>query len=159
MSHYSKFINVATEGAAIKQPPFWIMLAREGETTGGRYISAELLIALAESYSPETYNARVYKSHSPIIDGGIVSEVIGEVLAAKAEINNDTTYLYVMIAPTQNWFSVLSKDELALVKIYPTLCCTDKASFTEKPYIVEVATTTAPSFPDIEPLNKYMVKV
>lgn len=138
--------------------PFWIMLAREGETTDCRYISAETLIELAESYSPETYNARVYKSRSPIVPGGIVSEVIGDILAAKTEIHNDTTYLYVMIAPTKNWFSVLSEDELALVIIYPTLCYTDKASFTKKPYIVEVATTTEPSFPDIEPLNKYMVK-
>jgi len=134
------------------------MLAREGETTDGRHISAETLIALAESYSPEIYSARVYKSRSPIIPGGIVSEVIGDILAAKTEIHNDTTYLYVMIAPTQNWFSVLSKDELASVKIYPSVCCADKTAFTDKPYIIEAATTTAPSFPDIETLNKYMVK-
>ncbi|MGP3147097.1 GPO family capsid scaffolding protein [Serratia bockelmannii] len=158
MNHYQRFFNIATEGTAIKQPPFWIMLAHEGETTDGRYISAETLIALAKSYSPETYSARVYKSNSPIIGGGIISEVIGEVLAAKTEINNDTTYLYVMIAPTKNWFSVLSEDELASVKIYPTLCYTGATSLTEKPYIVEVATATASSFADIEPLNKYMVK-
>ncbi|WP_337039875.1 GPO family capsid scaffolding protein [Serratia marcescens] len=139
-------------------PPFWIMLAREGETTDGRYISAETLIALAESYSPKIYSARVYKFRSPILPGGIVSEVLGDILAAKAEIHNDTIYLYVMIAPTKNWFSVFSEDELASIKIYPSVCCADKTSFTENPYIIEAATTTAPSFPDIEPLNKYMVK-
>lgn len=139
--------------------PFWIMLAREGETTtAGRHISAETLIALAESYSPEIYSARVCKSRSPFIDGGIISEVIGDILAAKTEIHNDTTYLYGLIAPTKYWFSVLSEDELVSVTIYPTICCVHKTSFTEKPYIIEVATTTAQSFPDIEPLNKYMVK-
>ncbi|MBC3250945.1 GPO family capsid scaffolding protein [Serratia fonticola] len=140
-------------------PPFWIMLAHEGETTDGRYISAETLIALAESYSPDIYSARVYKSPSQSITvGGLLSELRGEMLAAKTEIHNDTTYLYGLIAPTKYWFSVLSEDELASVTIYPTICCVHKTSFTEKPYIIEVATTTAPLFPGIEPLNKHMVK-
>lgn len=138
--------------------PFWIMLAREGETTDGRHINAETLIALAKSYSPEIYSARVYKSRSPSIASGIVGEAIGDILAAKTELQNDAVCLYVLIEPREYCFYTLITQELENMPIYPALEYLPNMAVIAAPYITGMAITTGPVIKNLEPLNKYMVK-
>ncbi|TXE26902.1 GPO family capsid scaffolding protein [Serratia ureilytica] len=154
MNGSNKFINVATEGAAIKQSPFWIMLAREGETTDGRYISAELLIGLAKSYSPGLYCALVRKSHFHLLP----MHSIGEIISAKTEICDDAVCLYVLIQPNDKWFSALVELELEAVPVFPALEFMESMAIIGAPYITGMALTTEPVVKDLEPLNKYMVK-
>ncbi|MDK1707041.1 GPO family capsid scaffolding protein [Serratia marcescens] len=154
MTRYSKFINVATEGAAIKQPPFWIMLAREGETTDGRHISAETLIALAESYSPGFYCAPIRKSHFHRLP----ADSLGEIIDATTELNDDAACLYVLIQPNEKWFSVLTEPEQETVPIYPAMEYMECMAVIDAPYIKGMALTTEPAIKNLEPLNKYMVK-
>ncbi|MGO3396571.1 MAG: GPO family capsid scaffolding protein [Serratia proteamaculans] len=138
--------------------PFWIMLAREGETTDGRHINAETLIALAKSYSPDFYCARVYKSHSHNDTAHPFGELLGWILAAKTELIDDTICLYVSIEPTERWFSVLSEQELEQTQIYPALEYRQPRQYDTEPYIVGVELTTEPVIKNLEPLNKHMVK-
>ncbi|WP_164095114.1 GPO family capsid scaffolding protein [Serratia marcescens] len=150
----SKFINVATEGAAIMQQQFWIMLAREGETTDGRYISAETLIGMAKSYSPGIFCAPIRKSHLHLLP----VHSIGEIIEAKTEINDDAVCLYVLIQPNDKWFSALAELELESAPVYPALEFMECMAIISAPYITGMALTTEPAIKNLEPLNKYMVK-
>ncbi|MCS4266632.1 GPO family capsid scaffolding protein [Serratia sp. BIGb0163] len=135
--------------------PFWIMLAREGETTDGRHISAETLIALAESYSPSFHCAPVRKGYFHRIP----VHNIGEIIGAKTEINDDAVCLYVLIQPNEKWFSALTELELEAVPVYPAMEYMPCMVVIGAPYIKGMALTTEPVIKKLEPLNKYMVKV
>lgn len=138
--------------------PFWIMIAREGETTDGRYISAETLIGLAKSYSPDFYCAHVYKDHRRQLGEYTIGNALGKILAAKTELQSDSVCLYVQIGPIECWFSVLSMYELQNTPIYPALEYLPNMAVIAAPYITGMALTTEPAIKNLEPLNKHMVK-
>ncbi|MGQ8702240.1 GPO family capsid scaffolding protein [Serratia marcescens] len=134
--------------------PFWIMLAREGETTDGRYISAETLIGMAKSYSPGFYCAPVRKSHFHRRP----EHNIGEIIGVKTEINDDVVCLYALIQPNVKWFSALIEIEMETVPVYPALEYMGCMAVIGAPYITGMTLTTEPAIKNLEPLNKYMVK-
>lgn len=146
----------AVDGAdSMNTNPFWIMLAREGETTDGKHISAETLIELAESYSPGLYCAPVRKSHFHLLP----MHSIGEIISAKTEICDDAVCLYVLIQPNDKWFSALVELELESLQVFPALEFMESMAIIGAPYITGMALTTEPAIKNLEPLNKYMVKV
>lgn len=146
--------------------PFWIMIASEGNTTDGRYINADTLLTLAVTYSPDIFCAQVYVCY-PRTFG---TPVLGSLLAAKTEIENDAVCLYVLVEPTDNWFTTLSETELSNIPVYPSLeyghtttiykdvTGAEPETPTGMPYIVGVALTTEPAINNLEPLNKFMVR-
>lgn len=148
------------------QNTFWVMIAREGDTKDGRHISAETLLTLAATYSQDIFCAQVYAGY-PRTFG---TPVLGSLLAAKTEIENDAVCLYVLLAPTENWFAALSDTALESMAVYPSLEYGQTATLykdmehaepeipTGRPYIVGVALTTEPAINNLEPLNKFMVR-
>lgn len=142
----------------MKHKPFWMLIAREGETTDGRYVSAELLISLAKGYSTEIKTAIVHTGCRDLSLG----VTLGEIVAAKTETENDEVCLYVKFEPNDHWFNYLpaSVDSIA---VFPSMECLVnseplKATAGVGDFIVGVSLTTQPAIRNLEPLNKYMVK-
>lgn len=134
--------------------PFWILLAREGETTDGRYISAKTLIALANSYSPSTMPSLIRRGYSDELQ----QVIVGKIVAAKTEVENDEVSLYVQVEINEQWFDVATKEVLTQIAIYPCLEYVDILVVMDAPYISGVTLDSNPSIKNLEPLNKYMVK-
>ncbi|TXE33223.1 hypothetical protein FOT62_13690 [Serratia marcescens] len=153
MNNRSKFITVATEGAAIMQQQFWIMLAREGETTDGRYISAEMLIALAKSYSTEIMQIQVRIGY-----GLKLHAIVGSVLAAKTEVENDKVCLYVLMQPNARYLDTITNAEQQRIPLYPCLAYYDHVAGIDSPYLSDAMLCRDTVINNLEPLNKYMVK-
>ncbi|CAI2062025.1 Phage capsid scaffolding protein (GPO) serine peptidase [Serratia quinivorans] len=140
----------------MNKTPFWIMLAREGETTDGRYISAEKLTALAENYSPENYTALVRAGY----DQKKYRVFLGEILSVKTEAENDQVCLYALIEPNESWFSFMPKEYLESVQIFPGLEITEKSHALGTQLVngsvVGITLTEQPVIKNLEPLNKFM---
>lgn len=134
--------------------PFWILLARNGDTIDGRHITAEALSDMASAYSPDDYTAHIYTTNYL----GPRFPVLGSILAAKIELQGDDSCLYAFFEPNEHWFNVLSADTLQNVPVYPALEYLPTMPNSAKPYITGMFLTTTPTIKNLEPLNKYMVK-
>lgn len=141
----------------MNKTPFWILLAREGETTDGRYISAEKLIALAENYSCHRYQATVragYTRKEYLVNMGNVIEI-------KSEVENDNVCLYALIEPNELWFNYRSRDYLERIQIFPAIEFVEESNALGKKRVdgsvVGVTLTDKPAIKNLQPLNKFML--
>lgn len=134
--------------------PFWITIARDGETTDGRHISAETLKQMADAYSLDYYAAYAYQDDYR----GPRTMPIGLMLAAKTELQGEDTCLYVLFEPSKYWSIALSEFEKRNIPVYPALeylpCMANSAT----PYITGMFLTTEPAIRNLDPLKKHMVK-
>lgn len=134
--------------------PFWILLARDGDTTDGRHISAAALEEMADSYSLKYYTAYAYQDdyRSPR------TIPLGLILAAKIEMQGDDTCLHVLFEPSEHWNIALTEFELRKIPVYPALEYLPLMANSAGPYITGMFLTTSPAIKGLEPLNKHMVK-
>lgn len=134
--------------------PFWITIARDGDTTDGRNISAETLKEMADTYSLDYYAARVF----PSLLRGPHTTHIAYILAAKVELQGEDTLLRALFEPNERWFSTLAESELQSLPVYPALEYLPNMADSKRPYIIGVFLTDSPAITGLEPLNKHMVK-
>ncbi|HDR2588118.1 TPA: GPO family capsid scaffolding protein [Enterobacter ludwigii] len=134
--------------------PFWILIARDGETVDGRYISAKALQEMADSYSLDYYTAYAYQDDYR----GPRTMPIGLMLAAKTELQGKDTCLYVLFEPSEHWSIALSEFELKDIPVYPALEYLPLMANSAEPYITGMFLTTSPAIRNLDPLNKHMVK-
>jgi hypothetical protein len=129
MSTKSKFFRVATEGA----------------TTDGRVITRQQIKDMADSFSPQTYGARVWMEHlrSLLPDGPF--KAYGDVLAIKAEeVETDggkRLALFAQISPTPELIAM----NQARQKIYTSIEMNPKFSDSGRAYLVGLAVTDSPA--------------
>ncbi|MNH24220.1 Phage capsid scaffolding protein (GPO) serine peptidase [compost metagenome] len=133
--------------------PFWIMLAREGETTDGRHISAETLIALAKNYSTEIMQIQVRIGY-----GLKLHAIAGGVLAAKTEVENDKVCLYILMQPNAQYLDTITNAEQQRIPLYPCMAYYDHLVGIDSPYLYDVMLCRETVIKNLEPLNKHMVK-
>ncbi len=126
----SKFFRVAVEGA----------------TTDGRVIERSWIQDMAESYSPETYGARINLEHIRGVLPDSPFKAYGDVTALKAEEITDGALkgklaLFAQIVPTP----ALVAMNKARQKIYTSCEIATKFAATAKAYLVGLAVTDSPA--------------
>ena len=96
----------------------WFRVATEGGTTDGRAISRAWIEQMAKNFDPTKYGARVWLEHmrGMLPDGPF--KAYGDVLAVKAEENDDGKLeLYAQIDPTQDLITMSKQRQ----KIYTSI--------------------------------------
>ncbi|MBF7683873.1 GPO family capsid scaffolding protein [Acinetobacter sp. B5B] len=123
----------------------WFRVATAGDTTDGREISAEWIQQMAQSYSPQTYGARINVEHirSALPDSSFGA--YGDVTALKTEkvtvdgVEKDA--LFAQIQPNQNLLDLNKKNQ----KIYTSIEVNPNFAKTGKAYLVGLAVTDSPA--------------
>lgn len=139
--------------------PFWITIAREGETIDGRQIPVELLMDLDSSYDPQLYQARVWAGN-----GRRLHQLpVGDVNTTKIKTRGGATWLLALIQPNESFhsfFSLLSNHEMSFLPLYPRLeyFPSGLSEFGGKPYISGISAAAKQTFADLEPFNDHVVK-
>lgn len=117
----------------------WIRILTSGTTIDDREISADLIAELANTYNPETYNARINFEHER--RGYKLGSVL-ELKAEQQEINGSQVMaLMAMIEPNAYMISLVRSGQ----KVHTS--CEIKMNFakTGKPYLVGLALTDEPA--------------
>lgn len=116
-------------------------VARAGQTTDGREITAEQITQMAESYSPATYNARINVEHIRSLYPGGTFGAYGDVLALSTETDNNQTYLVADIDPTPELVALAK----ARQKVHFSIEMDPAFAGTQKAYLVGLAVTDSPA--------------
>lgn len=123
----------------------WFQIATAGDTTDGREISAEWIQQMAQSYSPQTYGARINVEHirSALPDSSFGA--YGDVTALKADKVTvdgvEKEALFAQIQPNQNLLDLNKKNQ----KIYTSIEVNPNFAKTGKAYLVGLAVTDSPA--------------
>ncbi|PWI80523.1 hypothetical protein DEO48_08495 [Enterobacter sp. CGMCC 5087] len=139
--------------------PFWITIARDGDTTDGRHIPAQDLRDIASNFDPAIYLPRVKAAYT----GKYEFLTIGAIYAVKATTSCEgTTLLRALIQPNDEWFYPGLYD-LQTQSVYPSLeYVQDQRPANEREwattFISGLSLTTEPAIRDLEPINKHMVR-
>ncbi|SHJ71878.1 GPO family capsid scaffolding protein (plasmid) [Halodesulfovibrio aestuarii] len=113
----------------------FIKVAQSGPTIDGREIAAQDLRDIAETYSPQTYEAVIWPEHERFWGNH------GTVLATEARENGDVTELYAKLKP--GWrFIEKNKDGQ---KLYPSIEIDPNFADTNKAYMSGIAITDSPA--------------
>jgi alkylhydroperoxidase/carboxymuconolactone decarboxylase family protein YurZ len=121
-------------------------VAVSGSTVDGREIGRDHLYAMAESYNPQVYGARVNVEHILSPYPGSDFSAMGDVIALSAE---DITYgplkgraaLYAEIEPTERMKQLTGEGK----KIYSSIEIDPQFAATGKPYLRGLAMTDTPA--------------
>ena len=116
-------------------------VARAGQTTDGREITAAQIIEMAETYSPATYNARINVEHIRSLYPGGTFGAYGDVLALSTETDNGQTYLVAEIDPTPELVALAK----ARQKVHFSIEMDPAFAGTQKAYLVGLAVTDSPA--------------
>lgn len=90
----------------------WVHVATEGNTVDGRKLEAQDLIDMAETYSPDIYEANIWRDHERYFDThGIVLEASHDVdklnrVRLLVKLNPNFRYLRLSEAGMANYFSI-----------------------------------------------------
>ncbi|WP_439412895.1 GPO family capsid scaffolding protein [Enterobacter ludwigii] len=138
--------------------PFWITIARDGDTTDGRHIPAQDLLDIVSNFDPAIYLPKVTAACS----GKYEFLTIGVIYAVKATTSEDVTWLRALVQPNDEWFYQDLYDLQAQL-VYPSLeYVPDHRPTSERKwtttFISGLSLTTEPAIRDLEPINKHMVK-
>lgn len=120
----------------------WFRVATEGGTTDGRAISRAWIEQMAKNFDPTKYGARVWLEHmrGMLPDGPF--KAYGDVLAVKAEENDDGKLeLYAQIDPTQDLITMSKQRQ----KIYTSIEVDPDFAGTGEAYLVGLAVTDSPA--------------
>ncbi|CCG09697.1 GPO family capsid scaffolding protein [Pararhodospirillum photometricum] len=119
----------------------FIRVARSGKTIDGRQITPDQIEAMAASYNPATYGARVNLEHvrSLLPDGPF--QALGDVVALRAEPDGDQKVLLAQIDATPALLK-LAQDRQ---KVYWSIEMAENFAGTKKPYLMGLAVTDSPA--------------
>lgn len=139
--------------------PFCITVARDGETTDGRNIPAQLILSLANTYDRKIYSAQLWTEGSTRAD----QLLLGEIEATKTEARDGVTWLLALIQPNSSFHSMflnLNNRYQNPLLLYPGLEYFPEgiSEFGGKPYISGISAVIKPAFIDLKPLNDHAVK-
>lgn len=124
----------------------WIRAAVAGATADGREISEQQLLEMAESYSQETYNARIWPEHIRGVMPDGMFKALGDVAEVKAErikggdLNGRMAF-YVRIAPHQDLIAMVRGGQ----KVHLSIEMQPNFASTGKHYLVGVGVTDSPA--------------
>lgn len=121
----SKFFRIATEGA----------------TSDGRVIDRDMIVEMADSYSPDTYGARINMEHIRGYDPTGLFKAYGDVLALKSKEEGGKMRLYAQLDPTPE----LVDFNKARQKMYCSMEVSPEFADTGKAYLIGLAVTDNPS--------------
>lgn len=120
-------------------------IAVEGATTDGRKIERSWIEDMADTYSPNTYGARINCEHIKGLAPDSQFGAYGDVLALKAEeveINGEKKLaLFAQIQPNDDLLALNKKRK----KIYTSMEIHPKLEATGKPYLTGLAITDSPA--------------
>lgn len=120
----------------------FIRVATEGDTTDGRKISREWIEQAANNFDPEKYGARVWLEHYRGITPDSIFRAFGDVVAVKAEENNEGKMtLYAQIDPTED----LIEMNKARQKVYTSIEIDPDFAGSGEAYLVGLAVTDSPA--------------
>lgn len=123
----------------------WFRVAVEGATTDGRTIERQWLTEAAETFSPNTYGARVWLEHMRAMYPDSPFKAYGDVLALKTEeidIAGQTKLaLFAQIEPTPELVAM----NKARQKLYTSIEIDPKFSDTGRAYLTGLAVTDSPA--------------
>lgn len=113
----------------------WICIATEGNTADGRIIPAHWLKQMAETYSPDFYTALLWPDHNRKAD------VMGQVIALKAEQVAGKMKLFAVLKPTRELQYLNSKGQKRFCSIEPV----EDFAGTGKTYLMGLGVTDQPA--------------
>ncbi|MFA2923738.1 GPO family capsid scaffolding protein [Acinetobacter pittii] len=123
----------------------WFRVAVAGDTTDGREIQPEWITQMAQTYSLDTYGARINLEHIKGLSPDSIFCAYGDVLAVKKEkvtINGEQKdALYVQIQPNENLIALNQKNQ----KIYTSIEVDENFAKTGQAYLVGLAITDSPA--------------
>lgn len=115
----------------------FVCIATSGATADGRYISADHLKEMAESYSKDTYTAQIWLEHYRY-----TGNAYGQVEELKAEEQADgKVKLFARLAPSKEMIAMNQQG----VGLFTSIEITPKFSDTEKAYLTGLAITDSPA--------------
>lgn len=121
-------------------------VAVEGDTTDGRVIERGWLQDMAESYSPNTYGARIWMEHIRSVLPDSPFRAYGDVLALKTEEveidGKKKLALFAQIEPTSDLVNMVNGLKQ---KVYTSMEIAAKFANTGKAYLVGLAVTDSPA--------------
>lgn len=123
----------------------WFRVAVEGATTDGREIERQWLIDAAETFSQNTYGARIWLEHMRSLYADSPAKAYGDVLALKTEeieiAGQNKVALFAQIEPTPELVAM----NKARQKIYTSIEIDPKFSDTGRAYLTGLAITDSPA--------------
>lgn len=124
----------------------WIRANVAGTTADGREIAEQTLVEIAESYSQDTYNARIWPEHIRGITPDGMFKALGDVVQVKAERISGGALagklaLYVKISPHQDLIAMVRNGQ----KVHLSVEIEPKFADTGKAYLVGLGVTDSPA--------------
>lgn len=124
----------------------WIRAAVAGNTVDGRQISETAVTEVADSYTQETYNARIWPEHIRGIAPGGLFKALGDVVQVKAErIKSGSLVgklgLYVKLAPHEDLIALVRGGQ----KVHLSVELQTNFAGTGKAYLVGLGVTDSPA--------------
>ncbi len=117
-------------------------VAKAGDTVDGRYISAEQIKQIVETYDPATYGARVWIEHMRSLLPDAPFKAYGDVEAVKLETTQEgDVYLLAAISPTLELKTINKMRQ----KIYTSVEIAEDFAKTGKAYLMGLAVTDSPA--------------
>lgn len=124
----------------------WFRVAVEGATTDGRQIERQWLVDAAETYSPQTYGARIWLEHFRSLVSDSPFKAYGDVLALKTEevdvAGTKKLALFAQIEPTDALVEMVNK---AKQKIFTSIEISPKFADSGRAYLSGLAVTDTPA--------------
>ncbi|WP_458118771.1 GPO family capsid scaffolding protein [Mannheimia haemolytica] len=115
----------------------FVCIATSGTTADGRYISADHLREMAESYSKDTYTAQIWLEHYRY-----TGNAYGQVEELKAEEQaGGKVKLFARLAPSKEMIAMNQRG----IGLFTSIEITPKFSDTEKAYLTGLAITDSPA--------------
>ncbi|MFW2037793.1 GPO family capsid scaffolding protein [Acinetobacter ursingii] len=123
----------------------WFRVAVAGDTTDGREIQSEWILQMAQTYSLNTYGARINLEHIKGVSPDGIFGAYGDVIALKTEkvdINGEQKdALFAQIQPNDNLIALNQKNQ----KIYTSIEIDENFAKTGQAYLVGLAVTDSPA--------------
>lgn len=123
----------------------WFRVAVAGDTTDGREIQSEWILQMAQTYSLNTYGARINLEHIKGVSTDGIFGAYGDVIALKTEkvnINGEQKdALFAQIQPNDNLIALNQKNQ----KIYTSIEIDENFAKTGQAYLVGLAVTDSPA--------------
>lgn len=124
----------------------WIRAGVAGATADGREIAEQTLLDIEETYSPETYNARIWLEHIRATGSDGIFKALGDVVQVKTQRIKSGALagklaLYVKLAPHQDLIEMVRNGQ----KIHLSVEIDPKFADTGKAYLVGLGVTDSPA--------------
>lgn len=124
----------------------WIRACVAGATADGREIAEQALLEIEETYSPDTYNARIWLEHIRGTGSDGMFKALGDVVQVKTQRIKSGALagklaLYVKLAPHQDLIDMVRNGQ----KVHLSVEIDPKLADTGKAYLVGLGVTDSPA--------------